>query len=187
MTAAVGLAVVVATAGGAVVGSGTLVGALGSAIEPVHGKMPSDAVGSKNTSADAFLLLPDATSTPPIMSPSTTMAMMMNSGPRFRPPPLPEAGGGMYCGGGAAGGGPDATGGGPGGGGGPAGPGGGPSGPGGGPDGPVSLISPPPELVQVMVPQVPGACNRFPPSVIRAAAFATAPWSTPAAGRTGTA
>src|SRR5947209_5725371 len=95
-TAAVALTVVLgAPAGGTVVGSGTLVGALGSAIDPVHGKMPSDFVGSRNTSADAFLLLPAATSTPPMISPMTTMAMMMNSGPRLRRPPLPaDAGGG---------------------------------------------------------------------------------------------
>src|SRR5947199_5219280 len=114
-TAAVALALVVVApaAGGAVVGKGTLVGALGSAIEPVHGKGPSDAVGSRMTSADALSLLPLATSTPPMMSPMRTMARMMNSGRRLRPP-LPEAAGGMYCGG--DGGGADATGGGPGGG-----------------------------------------------------------------------
>src|SRR5436190_23191547 len=112
MTATVALAVVALTfAGGAVVGSGTLVGALGSAIEPVHGKIPSDVVGSRNTSADALSLLPAATSTPPMMSPMTTMAMMMNSGPRLRLPPLPAAVGGMYWGGGPDGGGPAAGGG----------------------------------------------------------------------------
>src|SRR2546422_215683 len=99
MTAAVGWAVVVVTAGGAVVGNGTLVGAVGSAVEPVQGKIPSDVVGSRKTSADAFLLLPAATSTPPMMSPITTMAMMMNRGRRLRPPPFPDAVGGMYCGG----------------------------------------------------------------------------------------
>src|SRR4051812_47743126 len=110
MTAAVAVTVVLdAPGGGVVVGNGTLVGAFGSAIEPVHGKIPSDVVGSRNTSAEALSLLPAAIRTPPMMSPMTTMAMMMNSGPLFRRPPLPAATGGMYWGGGGGAGGAGAA------------------------------------------------------------------------------
>src|SRR4051794_21370849 len=175
-TALVALAVV-AVGSGAVVGSGTLVGASAAAIEPVHGNGPSDATGSCNTSADAFLPLPAPIRSAPMSRPIRTMTTATMIGRLSRdPPPPPEGGpvktpGGGVTGGGVAGG--AAAGGAAAGGtvdgGGMAdgrGPDGGPSGPVGGPVGPESLMRPRPPQSPCAAPCGHGFTGVSPPQVV---------------------
>src|SRR4051812_5394120 len=105
---------VVATAGAVVVGAGTLVGALGSATEPIHGNGPSDACGSRSTSAASALSpLPAATRMPPISSPDRAITTAITMILRLSRPP-DDAGAAAYGGGdGGGGGGPGGVGGGP--------------------------------------------------------------------------
>src|SRR5436305_394409 len=85
-TFAFGVVVLAVDGGG---GVGTLVGALGSAIEPIHGTGPSDAAGSKNTSeADDFPPPPHATSSvhtastaPPIASRTRSAGRLISVAP----------------------------------------------------------------------------------------------------------
>src|SRR5436190_22743321 len=83
---------VVLTARVVVGGVGTLVGAAGSATEPIHGTGPSEVAGSNITSdADALSPLPAAINTAAMTTPTTTIASTTKRGPRFRP--LPAGGG----------------------------------------------------------------------------------------------
>src|SRR3954447_16374405 len=82
-------AAVVLTVGVVVDDVGTLVGAFGSATDPIHGNGPSDACGSRSTtSADAFLPLPAATTTPPMTRPRTrAITTPITTVLRLLPPP----------------------------------------------------------------------------------------------------
>src|SRR3954454_3063410 len=97
-------AAVVLTVGAVVDDVGTLVGALGSATEPIHGNGPSDACGSRRTSADSALLpLTAATRMAANRRPHSAIATAITMIRRLSRPP-DDAGAAAYGGGEGGGG-----------------------------------------------------------------------------------